>query len=147
LFLAGSAAALLMVVLPRYHAAFFGTALLLLFGGWVCWLIFLAGLGPVLRRDEVRGGAERVLWGGVRALAVCLPLLLGMGLLVAAMIQRPVLILIIPAGFVAALVTIAYHAGGFDSILGLLLAPTGIPFTLEYLNFIGGLRMLIERRS
>lgn len=41
----------------------------------------------------------------------------------------------------------AWHVGNFDSLLGLLFAPTGVPFAFEYLNFIGGMRNLVLRRS
>ncbi len=145
---AGALSAALAVVFPvSWGPAFLGGALALLFGAWAAWMVFLAGLGPVLRRGEVGEGAIRTLWAGGGTLARCLPLLLVGGILVAAMVKWPVLITVIPASFVGAVATIAYHAGGFDSIPALLLAPTGIPFALEYLNFIAGLRMLIERRS
>jgi hypothetical protein len=144
---AGCLSAALLVVFPGYGPPLFAAGLATLFGGWVSWMAFLRWLGPSLRREEVGEGAVRMLWAGVRTLAVSLPVLLIVGTLVAVMVKRPILITFIPATFVAAVVTIAYHVGNFDSVLGLLLAPTGIPFALEYLNFIGGLRMLIERRS
>jgi hypothetical protein len=144
----GCVSAALTVVFPSFYGpAFLGLALAVLFAAWACWMVFLAGLGPVLRRAEVGEGAMRTLWAGGWLLARGLPFLLVGGIAVAAMVKWPVLITVIPASFLGALVTIAYQAGGFDSIPALLLAPTGIPFTLEYLNFIGGLRMLIDRRS
>jgi hypothetical protein len=110
-------------------------------------MLFLHRLAPLLRRQEIADGITRALLGGVRALALSLPTMLVIGILVAVMVKRPILITVIPTTFVAALVTIAYHAGGFDSLLALVLAPTGIPSTMEYVNFVASLRMLIERRS
>jgi hypothetical protein len=147
LFAAGCLCAALLVVFPGYGPAFFGVALVTLFGAWVFWMIFLCGLGSLLERQEVAEGAGQILWSGVLTLALGLPTLLVAGMLVAAMVKRPFLVLVIPTGVVGAAATIIFVAGGFESLLGMVLTPTGIPFVLEYLNFIGGLRMVILRRS
>ena len=140
----GSAAAL--AVLPAYGGTLFIATLLTLFAAWACWLGFLRGLGPALQRPEVAEGAIQTLWGGLKALAVSLPVGLIVGLLVALMLKRPIFLFFVPVAGVGALITIFFHAGGFDSVTGFLLAPTGIPFALEYLGFTSGLRVLIQRR-
>jgi hypothetical protein len=144
---AGLALTVFLIVSPGYGAPLFLASLLTLFLAWGCWMVFLRGLSGALKRQEASEGTDRVLWAGVRALLVWLPCMLVLGFLVAAMVHRPILITFIPATFIAALVTIAWHMSGFESIPTLLLTPTAIPFTLEYVNFVNGLRKLIDRRS
>jgi hypothetical protein len=143
----GCASAASLVAFPGFGPGFFALGLATTFGAWIFWVTFLRGLGPSLGRQEVAEEALRTLLGGLKTLAISLPILLVVGFLVAAMVKRPILITVIPATFVGAVVTLAYHFGNFESILSMLLAPTGIPFVLDYLNFVAGLRMLIQRRS
>jgi hypothetical protein len=137
----------LLVLFPGHGPVLFLAGLFSLFFAWGSWMVFLRGLGAALGRQEATEGTDRVLWAAVRALLVALPTVLVLGFLVAAMVYRPILITFIPATFVAALVTIAWHMSGFESIPVLLLTPTAIPFIMDYVNFVGGLRKLIERRS
>jgi hypothetical protein len=63
------------------------------------------------------------------------------------MINRPVFLFFVPVSAVAALLTVFFRAGSFESITSFLLTPTGVPFALDCLNFSSGLRLLIDRRS
>jgi hypothetical protein len=130
-----------------YGPALFAVTLLSLFGGWCCWLAFLRGLAVELHRKEEAHGPVDVFWGALRTLAVVLPLVFFGGILLGALVRRPWLVLWVPAGLVGAVAAVAFRLGGFDSLLRFILAPTGFPFALEYLNFIGGVRQLIQRRA
>jgi hypothetical protein len=145
LFAAGTLAAAILIVRPRFGLPLFAAGLGCLFGGWAYWLVFLGCLGPALKRPEVAEGARRTLLAGVRMLAVGIPFLLTLGILVGLGLRRPWLIPVAPGPFLGAVALIAWHVGNFDSLLDLFLAPTGIPFTFEYLNFISGMRVLLER--
>jgi hypothetical protein len=109
-------------------------------------MAFLGQLGPVLKRAEVAAGAEQALWSALRAIAILIPFILFEGVMIGFTVKRPWLILGEHAPFLGASAAIAYRVGEFDSLLSLFLAPTGIPFALDYLNFISGLRGLVERR-
>ena len=142
----GALAAAVLVILPQYGPLLFLAALTLLFVAWVCWMMFLRDLAPVLECPEVAAGAVHTIWGGLKALAIALPVGFVVCVVIVAMIKRPVLLFFVPVGTLASLVTLIFLVGNFDTVTGFLLAPTGLPVALEYLNFISGLRVLIQRR-
>jgi len=142
----GSLAAAALVIWPQYGPLLFLMGLTLLVVAWVCWMMFLRDLAPLLERPEVAAGAVHALWGGVKALAIALPVGFVVVLVIVAMIKRPILLFFVPVGTLGSLVTVIYLVGSFDTVTGFLLAPTGLPVALEYLNFISGLRVLIQRR-
>jgi hypothetical protein len=143
----GTAAAAVLALYPRFGTILFLVALAALFGAWVHWMVFLGRLGPILKRPEFAEGSRQTLMAGVRMLAADIPFLLVLGLLIGFGIKRPLLIPVAPGPFLGAIAVIAWHVGNFDSLLSLFLSPTGIPFTFDYLNFIGGTRNLVLRRS
>jgi hypothetical protein len=147
LLLTGCVSATVLTVSAVYGPTLFGVGVALLFVGWLAWMLFLRELAPLLHREEIAEGAGQRIWAGLRTLIVS-PLALGVvGALIGMMAWQPGLITFIPATLVGALAAAAYHLGNFDSITAYVLAPTGILAAVEYLNFIGGLRLLLERRN
>jgi hypothetical protein len=147
LFGAGCGFAALMIFLPGFGPLWFPAAVMILFGGWACWLVFLGALGATLKRPEVAEGAMQTIWSGFKAMGLAVLFWLVIGVAVALMLKKPVCLFFVPVSAVAALVAVVFRAGSFDSVTGFLLAPTGILFALDCLNFSSGLRLLIERRS
>ncbi len=135
-----------LVIFPEFGPLLFFVSLTFLVVAWVCWMMYLRELAPVLERPEVAAGAIHTLWGGLEALAIALPVGFLVLLVIVAMLKRPVLLFFVPVGTLGSLVTLVYLVGSFDSVTGFVLAPTGLPVALEYLNFISGLRVLIQRR-
>jgi hypothetical protein len=144
---AGCLALPLVILVPEFALAIYVGCLATLFGGWVFWMVYLRSLGLSLEREEAARGAVDTLFAGLRTAAFALPVLFLGGLLLAAMVYRPILLLLLPAGFIAALVTVVFILGNFESLLGMFFTPTGVPFALDYLNFIAGVRQVIRRRS
>jgi hypothetical protein len=122
-------------------------ALAVLCAGWAYWLAFLCRVGQALGRDGIADGATRTLRSGLGTLACSLLLAFVLGVAVAVLVRLPDLIWFVTPGFAGAAATVAYMGGGFDSLLTFFLTPTGVPFALEYVNFISGLRMFILRRT
>jgi hypothetical protein len=147
LFAVGGLLATSLVAFPHWGPALLWTALMIPFVGWGCWMIVLRGPEAGLRRKEVADGAMHVMWGGARTLGVSLPVAFVAGILILMMVYRPWLILLIPASVVGAAALVAFHLGSFDSLLSFVLTPLGISFTLEYVGFVSGLRVLIHRRT
>jgi hypothetical protein len=142
----GCLCAALLAVLPEFRSTLFFAALTILLVGWWCWMAFLGQLGPVLKSTVLDDGAEQALWSVLRTVAILVPLLLFEGVMIGFTVKRPWLIPFAHAPFIAAVAAISYRVGEFESILSLFFAPTGVPFALDYLNFIAGVRGLVQRR-
>jgi hypothetical protein len=142
----GCLCAVLTALLPDYRTTVFLAGLAILFSAWWFWMEYVGELNAILKRDEVATGAEQVLWSTMRAMAVLVPLFLFEGAMIGFTVKRPWLILFEHAPFLGVVAALSYRVGEFDSVASLALAPTGLPFALEYLNFIAGLRAVIQRR-
>jgi hypothetical protein len=129
------------------HVTFNLMAMMAMTGAWVLWMGFLHGLGGSLGRPEVAAGARETCVRGLRALA-CSWVLWSIGAAVSlALVRFPPIMQFVPGAAIAAAARVGYHFGGFESLFEFFLYPTGLPFALAYVQFIGGLRGVIARRA
>jgi hypothetical protein len=122
--------------------------------GWLLWVAFLWGLAGCLNHPDL--GEEAV---GVTLSAFTL--VLGWVVVTALLLAFLVFILLLArvagpyacfapfsfAALIAGIIKYLLASGKFDSLVTLLLYPTGIPVITRYLDLIGTTRMIILRRS
>ncbi len=143
----------LALVLPVARAAFLAVSLLALPGAWVLWMVFLRRLGECLERDTIAEGAVQMclrvfrvmtLTGGFwLVVAVSVFFVLAVGVLFLS--YMPPTLWFLPAIAIGAAARVIWVFGNFETLLEYVLFPTGLPITFEYVNFISGVRKILDR--
>jgi hypothetical protein len=140
--------ALLVLLLPDFQPLLLLLALLAMIGGWCLWMGFLKQLGRSLKREEVSREAVRVCLGGLGAVGMMFSFLVVAVIMVVLFAKLPFIFSsLFTAAFIGAVAKIAFTVGKFDSLTEFFLTPFGLPYTFRYLNFIGGVRALVDRRT
>jgi hypothetical protein len=122
--------------------------------GWLLWVGFLCGLSDCLDYPDLAEEAVGVTLSAFKFVIcwiVVTSLLLGFLLFTLLLAQvvglyacfSPLTFCALVAGIIRYLLA----SGKFDSVLTLVLYPTGIPLIMRYLDLIGTTRMIIRRRS
>jgi hypothetical protein len=123
--------------------------------GWVLWVVFLRGLAVYLKQPNVGEEAVRITFAAVWTVVgwiVALVFLVGFLALIA-LLRRSgggflsCFFLVGLVSAVAGTLRAVVLSGRADSLLTVLLYPTGIPLVMRYLDLISTLRMIILRRS
>jgi hypothetical protein len=148
-------AAGLALGLPWFRPAFLALSMVATMAAWVLWMAFLNRLGHFLERRPVWEAAAQTCTRVIRAVAVTggFWVVSGVGIFFAIVIgvlylsRFPPTLWFLPAGVVGAAAKVAWHMGGFDALWEFILFPTGLPVTIEYVNFIGGVRKILDRDS
>jgi hypothetical protein len=138
--------AFLVFLFPDYGPGQLFLALILSAGSWAFWMWGLYRVGDAVNRKDIGTGVARTTFSGVKALGLALGGMLVTFVVVFTSVRYPWMLFLFTPAFVASAVKIAFAQGDFDSAWRFFLAPTGIPFVLEYINFILGVRTVIERR-
>jgi hypothetical protein len=113
----------------------------------ILWLAFLRRVALLIRRDEIADHALVLMGTFVRTLLaqVGLPaLVLGVVVLLKFFLCFGIFA---AAGMVAAVIRILMVMESFDSLWEAFLFPTGVPFMLQYLDFVGSLRHVLVRKT
>jgi serine/threonine protein kinase len=124
---------------------------MLALAGWGFWMAFLRALAKSLKQPKLGSEAVSIIGAAVKFVAgwvaaiglavVFLAIMVKFGGCVVAVLA--VVLIFATAGFIRALIL----SDRVESLSLLVLAPTGIPLTMRYLDLIGALRMIILRRS
>jgi len=139
--------AAILLFLDHHQWLFFVIGFGALFTAWTFWMGFLNELGKELHQNNLAKEVRRAIVKGiVTAISGFSVVLLG-GFLVLAVIQAPYILYFVSPAVLAAILTILFKLGQFDGFFSFFFGPSGIPFALEYANFIGGIRMVILRRT
>jgi hypothetical protein len=155
LYCAGSLLAALGMFLDDYRAAFLPCSLLLVTIAWAVWLGYLAAVGRSLGRPEISEQAGRTVMSAFSRMALTgiFWFIIGIGVWFAMLLGArwrawfPGHLLLLTPASVGAAAKVTWYFGKFDSIVEFVLFPTGVPFALEYMNFIGGTRVIIDREA
>jgi hypothetical protein len=138
--------AILVFLFPTYGPGQLGLALVTSVGAWAFWMWGLYRLGDSVNRNDICEGVGRTTLRGLKTLGLALASMIVLFTVVFISIRFPWMLFLFTPAFIGSVVKIAFTQGDFDSILKFFLAPTGIPFVLEYINFILGVRTVLERR-
>jgi hypothetical protein len=139
--------ACLVLFFPTYAPGHLGMALVAMTIAWGLWMAGLYRLGFSVNRKDITEGAVRITFRGLKILGIAMFTLLITFAIIGVSIRYPPLLFVFPPAMIGAALKIAFTLGDFDSMLRFFFAPTGVPFLLEYLNFIIGVRTILERRT
>lgn len=125
---------------------------ILLVAAFIVWMFFLRRLASYLQQHEIARDTLRILLQGVWTALAILIFLLFLSLMIRLFVyvQSPfgrMLVISCIAGPLATFVAAWYKLSEGDSILKVVLYPTGITFILRYLEFLSSLRMTLLRRA
>jgi hypothetical protein len=146
---AAAAVAAVGLVFSEYRALILLAATLAMVGSWCLWMAFLNQLGRSLDRDDIVREAAQTCLSGVRVWILTLVLLFFLVFLGVLTFRTPFFMgtLLLAAAMLGAVAKITYTVGKFDSLLEFALSPIGLSFSFHYLNFLGGVRTVIDRRT
>jgi hypothetical protein len=144
----------LLLVLLGWAGTAVLAAVFLAVVGWLLWVGFLCCLSDCLEYPDLAEEAVGVTLSAFK-LVICwvvvTSLLLGFLLFTLLLVQVVGLYAFCsPLSFcalVAGIIRYLLASGKFDSVLTLVLYPTGVPMITRYLDLIGTTRMIIRRRS
>lgn len=125
---------------------------LLMIAAWILWMSFLRQIGEYVDQRHLSASVARVMFHAVFAVLAILIFLFVLSLFVRLLIvaRSPFLrffIVVGLAGPLATFVTAWYKISQQDSILMVVLYPTGIPFLMNYLETVAGIRTVLMRRA
>jgi len=128
------------------------TAVFLIVGAWIVWMCYLRELAVHLDEDGISRETVRVLIMAFVNTAVTVLFLLvtfyfGLRMVFAQDLRHRFLLLASYLLLGGAFVFGGYKLSGEESLLKVILYPTGIMFLLQYLEIIGSLRLTLLRRS
>jgi hypothetical protein len=139
--------ACLVFIFPTYAPGHLGLALMAMVIAWVLWMAGLYRVGYSVNRKDITEGVVRTTFRGLRTLGLALAVMLVLFGMLISSVRYPFLLFIFPPAMIGSVLRIAFILGDFDSMVRFFFAPTGIPFLLEYINFISSVRTILERRA
>jgi hypothetical protein len=143
----GCLLACLVFPFPDYAPGHLGLASLAMLIAWGLWMGGLFRVGCTVNRKDITEGVTRITFRGLTTLGLALATLFIVSILLVIGVRFPFLLFIYPPVGIAMALRVMFVLGEFDSILRFFGTPTGIPFLIDYFNFITGVRTVLERRA
>jgi hypothetical protein len=147
--------AALALFVEDYRPAFVAGSLLFVTFAWCLWMGYLAAVSRAMGRAEISEQAGQTVMSAFRVMALTggFWFIIAVGVWFAMLLGVrwrawfPGHLLFLTPASVGAAAKVTWYFGNFESVTEFILFPTGVPFALEYMNFISGTRTIIDREG